>query len=128
MNKALKIALTIIGLGLLAMGVLWLVSPADAAKELGMPLLEGRGLSTQIGDLAAFFVTCGSLILVGVYTGRREWLYAPAMLLGLTAVFRTLAWAVHGAAFATDAIIVEVVATALLLYTARSIEPPAQSA
>ncbi len=127
MHIALKIVLSIIGLGLLAMGVLWLVSPADAAGELGMPLLEGRGLSTQVGDLAAFFTTSGLLILLGVFTGRREWLYGPALLLGLTALFRTIAWAAHGAAFATDAIAVEVIATALLLYAASRLQPAAQA-
>lgn len=123
MNKILKIVLGLIGLALLGMGVMWLVSPADAAKELGMPLLEGRGLSTQIGDLAAFFTASGVLILIGLMTGKRHWLYGPAMLLGLTAAFRIIAWAAHGAAFATDAIVVEVVTTSLLLFAASRIQP-----
>ena len=123
MNIALKVVIGLMGLGLLAMGVMWIVAPADAAGQLGMPLLDGRGRSTQIGDLAAFFTTSGALILLGVYTGKREWLLGPALLLGLTAVFRTLAWAVHGADFATDAIVVEVVSTALLLFAAGKIGP-----
>jgi hypothetical protein len=36
-------------------GIAWLVVPAFAATQLGMTLLSGVGLSTQIGDLASFF-------------------------------------------------------------------------
>ena len=32
-------------------GLQWIISPANVAASLGMPLLEGVGLSTQIGDL-----------------------------------------------------------------------------
>ena len=105
-------------------GIQWLIDPAGAAGALGMPLLDGMGRSTQIGDLSAFFVTSSVLIVLGVFTGKREWLYAPALLLSLTALFRILAWAAHGAAFATSAILVEVVSTGILLLAASRIETP----
>ncbi|MGB1140739.1 MAG: hypothetical protein ACPG1A_07560 [Halioglobus sp.] len=74
-----------------------------------MPLLEGAARSTQVGDLTAFFITAGVLALIGVFTRNATLLIAPAMLVGLAAVFRTLAWLVHGADLTTETIVVEVV-------------------
>jgi hypothetical protein len=45
-------------------------------------------------------------------------LYVPAVLLGSAAVCRTIAWAVHGAAFATTFILVELVSSLVLLVAA----------
>ena len=42
---------------LLLIGARWLIDPAGAAAGLDLPLLEGAARSTQIGDLAAFFLT-----------------------------------------------------------------------
>ena len=90
-----------------------------------MPLLEGVGRSTQIGDLGSFFLTMGLLILVGVTTLERVWFYPPMMLLGLAAIFRIVSWLVHGAALAGSLIAVEIVVTALLyVSTIRLCEKP----
>jgi hypothetical protein len=43
-----------------------------------MPLLEGAGLSTQIGDLGSFFITVGAMTLIGAITTTRHWFYAPS--------------------------------------------------
>lgn len=125
MNRILKIVLGLVGVSLLALGMMWLVYPAVVAEALDVPLAEGRGLSTQIGDLAAFFTAAGILVLIGATTGTRHWLYAPALLIGLTAVFRVIAWAAHGATLFVVAIAVEVVITVLLLYAASRIRPAA---
>ena len=79
-----------------------------------MPLLDGVGRSSQIGDLGSFFLTMGLLILVGVTTLKRVWFYPPMMLLGLAASLRIIAWLVHGAALAGSMIAVEIIVTALL--------------
>ena len=99
-------------------GVRWLVDPASVAPEFGMPLLDGLGRSTQIGDLAAFFISISLMVFIGVATEKRAWLLAPAMLVGLTAVFRLIAWLAHDAALAREQIGVEVVVTVLLLLAA----------
>ena len=123
MNKALKIITCLPAVLFALVGLRWLVDPAGAAGELGMPLLDGIGRSAQIGDFGSFFITLSVLILLGVFTGRREWLYAPALMLGLAAAIRALAWGVYDAAFATSAIVVEVVVTAILLFAASRIKP-----
>lgn len=122
MHKALKIIVCLPAILFLMIGVRILVEPEGALKELGMPLLDGLGRSTQIGDLGAFFISGASMVLIGVFTGKREWLYAPAMLLGMTAIFRIWATVGHDAALAVEQIGVEVVVTALLLFAASRIK------
>jgi len=45
-----RITAALPGVLLAISGVGWLSDPATAAEGLGMPLLEGIGRSTQIGD------------------------------------------------------------------------------
>jgi hypothetical protein len=118
MNKTLRVVVALPAILFVFMGLRWVFAPAAIAPEFGMPLLEGLGLSTQVGDLGAFFVCGGLFVLIGLVTQKRTWLYAPAMLLGFTAVFRVLAYLLHDATFASTQILVEVVVTALLLFAA----------
>lgn len=113
-NKILRVVTVLPGILFVVIGVGWIIDPASAAAGVGMPLLEGVARSTQIGDLGAFFLTMGLLILVGVTTLKRVWFYPPMMLLGLAATLRIIAWLVHGAALAGSMIAVEVIVTTLL--------------
>lgn len=119
MNKALTVVVGLFGLMFLLIGLRWLVDPSGAASQLGMPLLDDVGRSTQIGDFAAFFLTLGVLILLALVTSQRIWYYPAAMLLGIAALGRMLAWAVHDAALALDLIAPEVIIAAVLLLAAR---------
>jgi hypothetical protein len=118
MNKILRVIVALPGILFVVIGLSWLVDPAGAAKNLGMTLFDGLGRSSQIADFGAFFTTGGCLVLIGVITQKRTWLYAPAMMLCFAAVFRILAWLIQGAAFAGPQIAVEVVLTGLLLFAA----------
>ena len=62
MDKLFNILTYVIGFLFLLMGLQWLIDPTSAAAGLGMSLLSGHGLSTQIGDLASFF------LVVGIFT------------------------------------------------------------
>ena len=118
MNKVLRIVVALVGLLFVMLGIRWLVDPSGSAADLGMPLLEGIGRSTQIGDLGAFFFSGGLMVVIGLITDRRSWLYAPAMLVASTALFRVIAWLAHDAGFATQQIAVEVVSSLLLIAAA----------
>ncbi len=118
MRSALRIVTILMGAGFTLQGVGWLVVPAQAAAGLGMPVLDGLARSTQIGDFAAFFLTLGLSILVGSAPRRARVLYFPAALLASAAFGRTIAWAGHGAEFATTFIAVEAVASLILLVAA----------
>ena len=119
MPGLLRTIATLLGAGFALQGLGSLVAPDRAAAGLGMGVLDGLGRSTQIGDFAAFFLTAGLTMLVGARPGRGRLLYVPAGLLGSAALGRTVAWAVHGAAFASTFIAVEVATSLLLLAVAR---------
>ncbi|MDZ7781621.1 MAG: hypothetical protein U5K56_01275 [Halioglobus sp.] len=109
LDKSLKVLAALASILLLVSGLRWLIDPAGAAAGLGMPLLEGVGRSTQIGDLTAFFVVAGGFGLLGVLRGNGSLLYTPAALVGAAALFRILATVLHDAALATQMIAVEAV-------------------
>jgi len=103
------------------MGLRWAFDPASAAESLGMVLLNGSALSTQIGDLGSFFITVGVMTLIGVITQTRHWFYAPSMLLLVAALYRSLATLMYGAPFALSSIIIEVVVGLFLIATGSRI-------
>jgi uncharacterized membrane protein len=114
MNKILKIIVALLALVFASIGFRWLVTPEGVAAEFGMTLMQGLGLSSQIGDLGAFFLSLAIFILLALTTGRRTWYYPPIILLGLTAIMRTMAWMFHDASLAVDMIAVEIIACVVL--------------
>jgi hypothetical protein len=107
------------GLLFIILGLRWLVDPAGVAPTLGLSLQTGLGLSSQIGDLAAFFLVAGLCILIAVVTRTRTWFYPPAMLLLIAATGRLVAWISHGATFAAAQIVFEIVVAILLIVASR---------
>jgi hypothetical protein len=118
MNRILRALVALPGIFFVVMGLRWLVDPAGAAGDMDMELLDGIGRSTQIGDLATFFLALGMMILVGLITSQRRWFHVPALMLLGAAIFRVLAWLLHDAALAGQLIAVELVAACLLLFAA----------
>lgn len=112
----------------MAMGISalqWLSNPAAAAESLGMPLLTGLGLSSQVGDFSAFFVGTTLFCVLGIIRSNTTWLYSAASLLAMAALFRTSAWLFHDASLATALIVVEIVLAGLVLLSAWLISKPA---
>jgi len=122
MRSVLRIATMLLGAFFALQGLVWIADPGRAAAGLGMSLQDGLGRSTQIGDLTALFLTAGATILVGSRPGRARLLYVPIGLFGVAAVARTVAWILHGAAFAGTFIAVELTAAAFLLVAARRLD------
>ena len=118
MNRILRVLIALPGIFFVVMGLRWLVDPAGAAGDMDMELLDGIGRSTQIGDLATFFLALGMMILVGLITSQRRWFHVPALMLLGAAIFRVLAWLLHDAALAGQLIAVELVVACLLLFAA----------
>ena len=79
--KAIRIAAAVPGVAMLLSALGWLFQPEDAAKNLGMPLLDGVARSTQIGDFGAFFFATGTMCMLGAIQQQAQWLYGAAMLL-----------------------------------------------
>ncbi len=103
----------------IVMGLRWLLYPGGIAESTGLSLETGLGLSTQIGDLSAFFLVLGLCILIALVTGRRSWYYPPVMLLLIAAIGRLLAWVLHGAALPIQTVGFEIVIALLLLTAVR---------
>jgi hypothetical protein len=119
MNIALRAIVLLCGVLFIVTGLRWLLAPAGVAPEFGLALSSGVGLSSQIGDMSAFFLTLGVCILLGLTTRRAIWYYPPMILLSLTAVGRTLAWLLHDAALAMNLIAPEVIVALILLIASR---------
>ena len=122
MKNVLRVIAGLVGILFFLNGLQWIISPANVAASLGMPLLEGVGLSTQIGDLGSFFITVGAMTLIGAITTTRHWFYAPSMLLLVAALYRTLSTILYGAPFVMSAIIVEISVGLFLIFAGSRID------
>ena len=114
----LRVVAGLIGGLFLLQAITWMIDPAGAAEALGMPLLDGLARSTQVGDFTSFFLALGTMGILGAVRMNGTWLRGGAILLGGAAAMRTLAWAAHGADFATEFIVIETIAGAALLFIA----------
>lgn len=119
MMMLLRILVLLPGVLFLITGLRWLLAPAGIAPDFGLSLASGIGLSSQVGDMSAFFLTLGICILMALVSGRRIWFYPAITLLALTALGRILAWLLHDAALATALIAQELVVALLLLFASR---------
>lgn len=128
MKYLVKLLVALPAVLFVTIGVRWLVAPESVAPEFGLAKAHGLGLSTQVGDLASFFLTLGSCMLIAIVSERRIWFYPPMMLLAIAALGRILAWLVHDAALAVSQITVEVLVALLLLLGSRRIPPAITSA
>ena len=124
MHITIRAIVLLCGVLFIVTGLRWLLAPAGVAPEFGLVLSSGVGLSSQIGDMSAFFLTLGVCILMGLITQRAIWYYPPIILLSLTAVGRLLAWLLHDAALAMNLIAPEVIVALILLIASRRL--PAQ--
>ena len=118
-NTAIKLLVLLFGILFLVTGLRWVLAPAGIAPDFGLALGSGIGLSSQVGDMSAFFLTLGVCMLTGLTTQRSVWYYPPIMLLLHTAVGRVLAWLLHDAALATQLIALEVIVSLVLLFASR---------
>ena len=119
MNTITKILCALPGFALTLIGILWVIDPNSAAEALNMTLLDSVGRSSQIGDGGAYFLFAGPLLLMGIYHEKSSWLHGVALLIGLTAIMRTVAWLFHGAVFASETIIFEIVIVSICLWCAK---------
>ena len=113
-----RVLAAFVGLVMGLSAINWLIDPDAAATSLGMPLLDGIGRSTQVGDFTAFFVCCSGFALWSAWRMSAPFAMASAALLLGAAIFRTFAWLIHGADLATTFIAVEIVFGALLIFAA----------
>ncbi|WP_439100414.1 hypothetical protein [Congregibacter sp.] len=120
-GKLALVVTALFGLLYLSFGLAWLGAPSVIAGALGASLLQGTGLSTQLGDSAAFFLCAGVFMLYGVFRRHSSYLMAGALLIGLVAPARIVAWQVHGAALTLEPIIAELLTFVVVFAAARAV-------
>ena len=118
-KRALRVLIAGLALLLIVLGLRWLIDPGGISPLFGFRLESGLGLSSQVGDLSAFFLVAGLCVLFALVSYRKIWYYPAAMLLFFAATGRTVAWVIHGADFALEMIIFEVVVASLFLAGSR---------
>ena len=119
MNKVLSLLVLLCGVLMTVTGIQWLVVPGTIAPQFGLELANGVGLSSQVGDMSAFFLTLGICTLLALTLKQRVWYYPAILLVSLTALGRILAWLLHDAALATQLIAPEIVMALLLWFASR---------
>ena len=122
MNTVVRGITLVPGLLFLVLAIRWLVDPAGAADALGMELMTGMGLSSQMGDVGGFFLGGASMCFLSVATLNKTWLQAAALLASLAALYRVVGALAYGADFATAPILVELAMTGWLLYAASCMQ------
>ena len=90
-RSAVRLAVAITGLILLAMGVAAWIDPTRLAAQLGVGANSALGMATLRADLGAFFAVSGGLALAGAVRRAPRLLTAPALLIGLALAGRCLA-------------------------------------
>ncbi len=119
MDSILRMLSAIAGIPIFVNGIMFMFEPETAARQLGMPLLEGIGRSTQIGDFGSFFLCSSIAAFFGAWNRSPMMLYMAALLIGGAAVCRIIASAIHDAPFATTFIVVELILASIWLVSAR---------
>ena len=120
MNPVLRYVAVIPAFLFIVTGLRWAFDPAGAAEGLGMSLQDGVGRSSQLGDMGGFFMGAGLMIVIGLIRNQKIWFQAPALLMCLAILYRTLATMAHDAPFAVSFIVIEVVSAALLFVAAKA--------
>jgi len=121
MSLLLQAAIGLPALAFIFVGLSWWFAPDFAGSLLRMALLEGSGMTTQLGDLASFFLTLGCCMLIGLLTRRPVWFLSAVLLLGFAVAGRFIAWLFHDGDLTLDMIIVEIVVITLLIFASWSI-------
>jgi len=105
----------LIGVLMLLNCLWWILDPSTAAEGLSMPLLEGLGSNSQIGDFTSFFFTAGLFACIGAYRAEHIWLYPTISLIGSAAFFRSYAVVAHGSDPLVSTIMIEIIMSVILI-------------
>ena len=114
------------GVFFLFTGYQWLVSPETAADALMMPLLDGAGRSSQMGDIGGLFLGMGLVVMGAVVTRNGDWLMPLSIILASIGIFRLLAFSLHDATLIPQMLVLEIVLSVWFGFASRelSVEEP----
>lgn len=105
----------------LALGIGFLLDPAQMGLQFFLTSLGTQGLATMRADFTAFFIVGGSFALVGAWRASRAPLLVPLSLLSIALVGRAVSLVADGApGTAFPPMVAEAVMIAILLLGYRS--------
>lgn len=117
-RQVLRVLVALIAVIMAFNALAWIFAPSQAAEALGMPLLTGKALSSQM-DIGAFFLAATIFTVAGLLRSEGPWLIAAAVLLLSAAIYRTVAFLFHGAAFPVDMVALEFAMGTILIIASR---------
>ncbi len=127
MRNVIRAVVGLVGLFNIALGLGFLLDPAQASLRFFLSSLGTQGLATMRADFTAFFVTGGLFAVIAAVRGQRALLLTPLSLLSIAIVGRAVSLAADGAPpRAFPPMIVEALMIALLALGWRSFAPGAR--
>lgn len=93
----MRVMVGLVGLFNIALGLGFLIDPAQSGLRFFLTSLGTQGLATMRADFTAFFVTGGTFALVGAWRARRGPLLVPLMLIGIAISGRAISLIADGA-------------------------------
>lgn len=121
MAGVMRVVIGLIGLFNIAIGLGFLLNPAQLAGQFFLSPLGTQGLATLRADFPGFFITGGVFALIGAVKKDDNALLVPLLLLAIAIIGRSLSLALDGSApTAYPPMIVEAVMIAALLLARRS--------
>lgn len=122
MEKALRILLRLLALGMFIGAVGFIFNPAGMEAEFAVGALETHGMGTLRGDLGGAFMMLAIFTFHGSRPGNAAWLAVPLVFM-LTVLFgRTVHIVLDGLTDpAIRSTVIELVAVAILEYARRTL-------
>lgn len=121
MAGVMRVVIGLIGLFNIAIGLGFLLNPAQLAGQFFLSPIGTQGLATLRADFPGFFITGGVFALIGAARKDAGALLVPLLLLAIAIIGRGISLAMDGTApTAYPPMIVEAVMIAALLLARRS--------
>ena len=121
MAGVMRLVIGLIGLFNIAIGLGFLLNPAQLAGQFFLSPMGTQGLATLRADFPGFFITGGAFALIGAVKKDGNALAVPLLLLTIAIIGRSVSLAMDGTApTAYPPMIIEAVMIAALLLGRRS--------
>lgn len=121
MRSIMRVVIGLVGLFNLAIGILFLLTPAKLAAEFFLSPIGSQGMATLRADFPGFFIGASVFALVGAWRADPRPLLVPILMLALALTGRAVSLMLDGAPpTAFPPMVVELVMVTLLLVARRS--------
>jgi len=96
MLNVMRLSLALFGIGAIAVGLGFAISPDRLAVEFALTPVGVAGVGNLRADLGGCFIALGGFTLLGLRPGREQWLNVPIALIGLFLALRLMHLGIDG--------------------------------